>query len=48
MKTNWAMDDSHSLNETEVKCFLETPTTLPLAKNDEMDDPNIQPIDLNM
>ena len=48
MKIIWAMDDAHSMNENEVKCFLERKMNLQLAKNDEMDDPNIQPIGLNM
>ena len=48
MKIIWAMDDAHSMNENEVNCFLERKLNLQLAKNDETDDPNIQPIGLNM
>ena len=48
MKIIWAMDDVHSINENEVNCFLERKLNLQLATNDETDDPNIQPIGLNM
>ena len=48
MKIICAIDDAHSINENEVNCFLERKLNLQLAKNDETDDPNIQPIGLNM
>lgn len=44
MKIIGAIGNAHSMTENEVNSFLERKLNLQLATNDEMGDPNIQPI----